>query len=251
MPTPRRITDELLDIARDLIAAGVTMRQAAAALECASDTLRHYGLRDDPERTRQRRAEHARSLNKRWTPDLIVASIDAWAELHGAPPAASDWNPAMARRQGRPDRAERHAGGDWPFYSTVIRYFGSWSGAIEAAGWASRPRGSAPSKVTGELLERARALIATGASMREAADALELSPGALRHYGLRGIPDRTRPRAPSTADHGAALRRAEILAEHNARLPVDQQMVGVFGEDGQDRPGAYAMRRGHKLREAA
>jgi hypothetical protein len=253
MPTPRRITDELLDPARDLIAAGVTIREAASALECVDSTLGRYGLRDDPELTRQRRAEHARSVNKRWTRDLIVAAINAWAELHGAPPAVSDWTPAIARRQGRADRAERHAAGDWPFYSTVVKYFGSWAAAIEAAGWRSRPRGSAPSKVTDELLECARALIAAGASMREAADALELSPSALRYYGLRGIPDRRRPRAPSTAEHDSgAVRRAEILAEHNARFPVDQQVVDVFGEQGDEtRPGAYAMRRGHKLHEAA
>jgi hypothetical protein len=240
MPTPRRITDALLDLAGDLIAAGVTIREAAAALECVASTLRRYGLRDDPELTRQQRAEHARSLTKRWTPDLIMPAINAWAELHGTPPAASDWNPAMARRQGRADRAERHAAGDWPFYSTVVRYIGSCAAAIEAAGWRSRPPGSAPSKVTDELLECARALIAAGASMREAADALELSPSALRYYGLRGIPDRTRPRPPWT----------EILADRNARFPVAEQIVPVFGENGQGRPGAYAWRRGHELRDA-
>ncbi len=176
---PRRITDEMLDLARDLIAAGVTMREAAAALECTSATLRNYGLRDDPERTRQRCAEHARGLNKRWTPDLIVAAIADWAELYGAPPAAADWNPAMARRQGRPDRAERHAAGDWPYYRSVVDYFGSWSAAIEAAGWHARPPGNPQEAILHEL----------------------------------GI-------------------------------------VGVYGEDGQDRPGAYAMRTGHRLREA-
>jgi hypothetical protein len=239
MPPSRRITDDMLDLARELIAAaGVTMREAAAALECASATLRKYGLRDDAERTRQRCAEFARNLNKRWTPDLIVAAIDAWAERYGAPPAASDWNPAMARAQGRPDRAERHAAGDWPYASTVIRYFGGWSAAIEAAGFPSRPRGSAPSKVTGAMLERARALIAAGASLREAADALEIAPNTLAHYGLR------------LTDRGEARRQAEILAEVNTRFPVDQQMVPVFGENGQGRPGAYARRRGHRLREA-
>jgi hypothetical protein len=232
MAFSRRITDEMLDVARDLIAAGRTMREAAAALECAGDTLRRYGLRPDPEVVSRQRAEFARRLNKRWDHGLILAAIDAWAELYGAPPAAAEWNPAMARRQGRPDRAERHAAGDWPFASTVVAYFGSWNAAIEAAGWRSRPPGSAPSKVTDELLERARALIAAGASMREAADALELSPSALRYYGLRGIPDRT-----------------EILAEHDARSPVDQQLVGVFGEQGNETaPGAYAMRIGHTLR---
>jgi hypothetical protein len=61
-----------------------------------------------------------------------------------------------------------------------------------------------------------------------------------RHYGLRGCPDRNE-----------ALRHPEVLAEVNARFPVDQQLVGVFGEQGDEtRPGAYAMRRGHKLREA-
>jgi hypothetical protein len=42
----------------------------------------------------------------------------------------------------------------------------------------------------------------------------------------------------------------EVLAEVNASSAIDQHMVGVYGEDGQDRPG-YARRRGHKLREAA
>jgi len=144
MPFERRITDEMVDIARALTAAGASLREAAAALECVDGTLRRYGLRDDPELTRQRRAELARSLNKRWTPDLIIAAINAWAEQYGTPPAASDWNPALARRQGRPDRAERHAAGDWPFYSTIFRYFPSWSAAIEAAGFPSRPRGGRP-----------------------------------------------------------------------------------------------------------
>ena len=209
MPQPERITDDMLGAARAMVAAGVAMGNVAAALECSDGTLRRYGLRPDPEVVRRQRAEWARRLNKRWDHGLILAAIDAWAALYGAPPAAADWNPAMARRQGRPDRAERHAAGDWPFASTVAAYFGSWNAGIEAAGRRGRPPGSAPSKVTDELLERARALIAAGASMREAADALELSPSALRYYGLRGIPDSTRPRrAPSTAEHDSeALRR--------------------------------------------
>jgi hypothetical protein len=180
MAPPRKITDEMLDLARDLIAAGESMREAAAALECATNTLRHYGVRADPELTRQRYAEFAGSLRKRWTRLLIVQAITSWAELYGAPPAASDWNPAMARRQGRPDRAERHAAGDWPFASTVVRYFGSWGAAIEAAGWHSRPPGNAQEAILHEL----------------------------------GI-------------------------------------VGVYGEQGDETgPGAYATRKGHRLREA-
>jgi hypothetical protein len=37
--SPRKITDEMLDVARDLIAAGVAMREAAAALECVDSTF--------------------------------------------------------------------------------------------------------------------------------------------------------------------------------------------------------------------
>jgi len=194
------MTDDLLEIARTLIDAGQSMRAAAAAIELTDDTLRRYGLRADPEHTRQRWADQARGLRKRWDHGRILAAIDAWAELHGAPPAAADWNPALARRQGRPDRAERHAGGDWPFYSTVVLYFGSWSAAIEAAGWHSRPRGD------------------------------------------------WRPPTATTAEE--EHRRAEILAEHNSRVPVDEQIVPVYGEDGQARPGAFARRRGHRLRDA-
>jgi len=199
MPARRKLTDEMLELAGTLLAAGESLRTAAAALELTESTLWYHGLRRDPEHTRQQRAEFARGLRKRWSRDRILAAVAAWVELYGAPPAAADWNPAMARRQGRPDRAERHAAGDWPFASTVSRYFGSWSAAIEAAGWRSRPRGD------------------------------------------------WRPPAATAEDE---RRRAEVLAEVNAGVPVDEQIVAVCGEDGQDRPGAYARRRGHRLRDA-
>src|SRR5215217_1152926 len=109
---PLQVNAERLGQARELIAAGTTMREAAAAVALANSTLYYHGLRADPEHLRRRRAETAR-IGARWDRDRILAAISDWEELYGAPPAVVDWHPAMARRKGHPDRAERYAAGAW------------------------------------------------------------------------------------------------------------------------------------------
>jgi hypothetical protein len=46
--------------------------------------------------------------------------MQKWAEIHGAPPSATDWNPAVARRLGDKERAARFGEGLWPHVSSVL-----------------------------------------------------------------------------------------------------------------------------------
>lgn len=142
---PKLIDPDVFVRARRLVAGGAHLSEAARSLGVGVETLRVHGVRPSEKgRARQREAaaRHAYSLRKAWTADSIIDAFHAWTTEHGAPPAAADWNPALARRQGRDDRARRHALGTWPYYSTVVRYFGSWAAGLEAAGWHPRPVGA-------------------------------------------------------------------------------------------------------------
>ena len=76
-----------------------------------------------------------------WTEEQICGAIRAWNARYGTPPRAADWHPALARRLGQPDCAERFQQGDWPNLTTVLRKFGSWNAAVKAAGFAPRKAG--------------------------------------------------------------------------------------------------------------
>jgi hypothetical protein len=84
-----------------------------------------------------------------WTGDRIVAAIRAWAERTGQPPKATEWRQPpsypMNTRDGPPPSSR-------PSTRRVIRVFGSWSEAIEAAGFTprgpGRPRMGQPSGST-------------------------------------------------------------------------------------------------------
>ena len=54
-----------------------------------------------------------------WTEDRIVAALRAWAARTGRPPTTIEWH----RR-----------GPDWPCHGTVLRVYGSWAAALDAAG---------------------------------------------------------------------------------------------------------------------
>lgn len=64
--------------------------------------------------------------NTPWTREEIISRIRAWNAEHGAPPRANGW---------------AHATGGNPAQSTVIKVFGSWASAIEAAGFPRPKRG--------------------------------------------------------------------------------------------------------------
>jgi hypothetical protein len=76
-----------------------------------------------------------------WTEKQICDAIRAWNAEYGTPPRAADWHPTLARRRGHTDRAEQYQQGRWPDITTVLRKFGSWNAAVEAAGFAPRKAG--------------------------------------------------------------------------------------------------------------
>jgi hypothetical protein len=81
---------------------------------------------------------------RQWTDEAILDAIRDWAETYGEPPASSDWNPWHCRNmlhdESRALRYELHPR-PLPSFSAPIRRFGSWSRALDAAGFQSRPSG--------------------------------------------------------------------------------------------------------------
>lgn len=87
-------------------------------------------------RTRGRRVE-------RWTRERVLAAVRRWVAEHGEVPAYGDWDPAQARRRGRPERVARFYRGEWPHAAVACRALGtSWAEVIRAAGLTPRGRRS-------------------------------------------------------------------------------------------------------------
>jgi Homing endonuclease associated repeat len=90
---------------------------------------------------------YARMHGRKWPRELLVERIQEWNALHGSPPAQTDWNPYQATMQLYDlPRARRFldADGHWPWFSVVVREFGSWSKAMQAAGFTPRRPGGYP-----------------------------------------------------------------------------------------------------------
>jgi len=88
-----------------------------------------------------------------WTRENVAERIALWAEIHGKPPSAAQWNPARARTMSSAasekarkwlDGITAFEEGDWPSQDTVERLFGSWNDGMVAAGFAPRPKGRTP-----------------------------------------------------------------------------------------------------------
>lgn len=65
-----------------------------------------------------------RSRKRKWENEEIIEAINDFFEKRGRQPSANDWKYKSAD--------------DYPTTVTVIRAFGSWSKAIEAAGFPPR-----------------------------------------------------------------------------------------------------------------
>jgi hypothetical protein len=94
--------------------------------------------RDSDAHDECRKAERHEAARSR-----VIQAFRDYAAMYGNPPSATAWNVAMARKAGRQDLVERYESGNWPATSAVQRLFGSWSAALEAAGFRPNPRGSA------------------------------------------------------------------------------------------------------------
>ncbi len=104
-------------------------KYAGACVECGVPTDGSHGPGQAPDRCGSCYIAFVRKCSRLW----IVDSIQRWADEHGGiPPSATDWNVFGQRG---------HKDGDWPHTSRVLRQFGSWNAAIEAAGFESKPVG--------------------------------------------------------------------------------------------------------------
>jgi hypothetical protein len=75
---------------------------------------------------------------RRWPSERIVEALRSWEQAHGRPPRASEW------RAGDSD-------GERPSSQVVVRRFGSWALALEAAGLSSQPHQWTPELIIGAL----------------------------------------------------------------------------------------------------
>jgi hypothetical protein len=147
------------DRIREQRAAGVPLRQIAEQERCSLSTVNRAVNPAYAEQNRQgskaakaRRtvrcltcaARHSGQAKKRWTPDVIAAKIQQWNRIYGNPPKMLDWNPH--RLDGH--RLLRFQTGDWPGFTTVVRAYGTWNTAIQAAGLQPRNPGRQPKRTS-------------------------------------------------------------------------------------------------------
>lgn len=108
------------------------------------------------------------TLPDTWDAARVAAAMREWAREAGAPPKTYEWCPASARAAGLIDAGETKWEREhprWPGNTTVYRYFGSWSAALEAAGINTDhvPR---PDGTLAERVATAKRLRAAGESVR-------------------------------------------------------------------------------------
>ena len=139
---------ERVVVTRRLRADGVGWSETTELLGVVVDTARRYPnahecacgapiLARDAPLCRRCSSRDLTRWGRVYTRDEIIAAIRVWARLEGRAPAIVDWRPSD---QGGHPRWER----DRPWFpprSHVIRRFGSWNGALQAAGFdRRRPR---------------------------------------------------------------------------------------------------------------
>lgn len=91
---------------------------------------------------------------KVWPRERIIEAIQEWVKEFGEPPAMPDWSGTAATNIHDDERAKRAfelvRSGRVPHVLTAVREFGSWSAAVEAAGFERR----APNGGGGNQLRR-------------------------------------------------------------------------------------------------
>lgn len=126
-------------------------------------------------------AERRVHETRQWTPETVIAAINLWADRHGGvPPTATQWSAQTPS--------------EFPYPSTVIREFGSWSAAITAAGFDAFTVGhyGRDGEDPAVLAETAR-LYRTGMTLMEVAEATGVQYETARQRLVRaGEPRRAR-----------------------------------------------------------
>ena len=140
---------ERVAAARRVRAEGVRWAEIAELLGVAVDTARRYPkahectygepiLARDAPLCRRCSSRNRTRWGRVYTKQEIIVAIRLWARLEGRAPAIVDWRP---NHQGGHPRWERDCP-RFPPHSHVIRRLGSWSAALQAAGF-DRPRSRA------------------------------------------------------------------------------------------------------------
>ena len=103
-------------------------RLAQACVDCGADAV----TRRTPARCRA----CWKSQKAVWTQEIIIERLQRWAAIHGngEPPRVKDWT-----------RTTVLGGLTYPTVGAAQKHFGSWKGAVKAAGLEPRPR-SAPGR---------------------------------------------------------------------------------------------------------
>lgn len=123
---------------------GIRMKQrresyAQPCVDCGALTSGSEGRKKEPRCARC--APVVAGLKRRIPREHMIARIQEWAKIHGEPPAMNDWNPVSARKiLHDEERAKRWEDSDgyWPWFTLIVREFGSWNKGVEAAGFSPR-----------------------------------------------------------------------------------------------------------------
>jgi hypothetical protein len=95
----------------------------------------------------------------------VLAAVQTWAEEFGQPPTSTEWEigkpakyaeAALSKARLWNDKGSRFESGVYPSNDTVRRLFGTFSAALEAAGFESRPPGRTPRALTERQVARLR-----------------------------------------------------------------------------------------------
>lgn len=171
-----------------------------------------------------------RAPSRKWSRDEILAAIRLWAEGHdGKPPRFTDWGSA-----GRP--------AEMPPSSAVLREFGKWGDAIEAAGFARPPLGGIPDPHLPALCRATLQEWEAGASVEELARKHGVSEWTINVRLRRangepphvvGVRERVRRRAIHAGwDEGlSATEIAELLAMSPTHVTTIMSQMRAEGWD--------------------
>ena len=121
-----------------------------------------------------------------WTDERILVALRDWAQAFGRAPRSYEWTAAPHGGRLSPGSvvwSRLHP--RWPAKATVCRHFQRWSQALEAAGLPART--IAPGHGRTDRVLAARVLARDGATIRQIAQALEISPRTARDYLRAGV----------------------------------------------------------------
>lgn len=121
---------------------------------------------------------HHTKIYKFWTEERVVEAILKFKERYDRWPVATDFNPGMGDRLGKPEVRKRfEEDGDYPYTNTIRTLFGSWNNAMQAAGRPVEDLWETNCKAFDDpaAMQRTQEFLDAGLSVREIADLEKIS----------------------------------------------------------------------------